>query len=55
MAPIQTSEIQFHANGLEVTLTEEQIEQIKLKWQQTDPSQVEEPTQYLVQLIKAKQ
>ena len=35
--------------------SEEQIEQIKLKWQQTDPSQVEEPTQYLVQLIKAKQ
>jgi hypothetical protein len=55
MTPIQTSEIQFHANGLGIQLTEEQIQQIKLKWQQTDPSQVEEPTQYLVQLIKAKQ
>jgi hypothetical protein len=55
MAPIQTSEILFHANGLGVQLTEEQIEQIKLQWQQTDPSQVENPTQYLVQLITAKQ
>lgn len=54
MNPVQTSEIQFHANGLGIQLTENQIEQIKLQWQQTNPSQVENPTQYLVQLIKAK-
>lgn len=54
MNPVQTSEIQFHATGLGIQLTENQIEPIKLQWQQTDPSQVENPTQYLVQLIKAK-
>lgn len=53
MAPIQTSEIQFHANGLGVTLTEQQIQQIQQQWQLAP--QAENPTQLLVQLIKAKQ
>ena len=53
MAPIQTSEIQFHANGLGIQLSEQQIQEIKQAWELAP--QAENPTQFLVQLIKAKQ
>ena len=53
MSPIQPSEIKFHANGSGIQLSEQQILEIQQAWQLAP--QAENPTQFLVQLIPAKQ